>query len=140
MQTIKYQIVRDIALDENGDWLIENGDIQLIGDDPAIVQAVTIALRFSMGEWFLNLVAGIPYFANAVVDTPILGTKNFDPNLLRSIFLDAISGVEGITEVTSLVLTQPTRRSLQVTWEATSSLSGLTIGNSTTLNFPGATS
>jgi hypothetical protein len=140
MQTIKYQVVRDIALDENGDWLIENGDLQLIGDDPAIVQAVTIALQFAMGEWFLNLNAGLPYFANAIVDTPIFGTKNPDPNLLRSLFQDVIAGVPGITEVTSLTLTQPTRRSLSVDWEATSSLSGLTIGNSTTLNLPGATS
>lgn len=140
MQKIKYQVIRDIALDENGDWLVEDGDLQLIGDDPAIVQAVTIALKFTLGEWFLNLNAGLPYFKNALNITPIFGTKNPDPNLLKSLFTDAIAGVAGITQVTQLDLTMPTRRSLLVTWQATSSLSGLTIGNSTTLNLPGATS
>jgi hypothetical protein len=134
MQVVPYQVVTDIALDDNGDWLIQNGDLQLIGDDPGIIQSVTIALKFALGEWFLNLAAGVPYYQNVFV-------KNPDPNLLKSIFTDTILAVPGITAMVSLDLTiDPSTRTLFLDWQATSALSGLTVGNSTTQAFPGATS
>lgn len=134
MQIVAYQVVRDIALDDNGDFLIENGDIQLIGDDAGIVQAVTIALKFTLGEWFLNEAVGIPNFQSVFV-------KNPDPTLLTSVFTDAILAVPGIEgPVTVSLSVNPQTRILTIVWEATSNLSGLTIGNSTTLTFPGTTS
>ena len=111
-QTIPYTTIRDIALDANGDWDISNGDIQLIGDEPAIAQAVTIALMFFKGEWFLDASAGVPYFQNVLV-------KNPDVTLLQGIFRKAILDVEGVSSLVSLDVTYDrAARNLTVAWSA----------------------
>lgn len=115
MQTIPYTVVRDIALDDTGDWQVSGGDLQLIGDGPSITQAVRIALEFFMGEWFLDQTAGIPYYQSVFV-------KNPDVNLLRQIFNDEIAGVPGILSVNSLAINfDRATRELFVTYTASSS-------------------
>ncbi len=59
--------VRDVSLDNAGDFKVAAGDLTLIAGNDAIVQAVRIALQFFKGEWFLNLEAGIPYFHSVLI-------------------------------------------------------------------------
>jgi hypothetical protein len=109
-------VARDIALDSSGDWevLASTGDLRLVSDEEAIVQAVGIALQFVRGEWFLDLEFGVPYFQDVLI-------KNPSPDVLHSVFRAAILGVKGISAVTSLVLSlDRATRTLSVTWSATS--------------------
>jgi hypothetical protein len=129
-QTIQYQTIRDIALDDNGDWDVSNGDLQLIGDIPAIVQAITIALEFFQGEWFLDQSAGIPFWTEVLI-------KNPDVNQISGIFRNEILGVPGVLQLDPLVLEwNTTLRQLSVTFSGTAS-TGLFQG-STVLNPPSA--
>ena len=97
-QIIPYRVVRDIALDVNGDWEVSNGDLQLIGDGPAIIQAIKIALEFFQGEWFLDQSVGIPFWQEVLVKRP-------DVNQIVGIFRKAILGVVGVQAIESLALT-----------------------------------
>lgn len=111
MQLTAYSKVRDIALDENGDWEISGGDLQLIGDGPAIVQAVQIALEFFQGEWFLDVSAGIPWWQSVMI-------KNPNPNQLEGIFRSAILAVDGVQAINSLTLTYDSQqRTLTIDYE-----------------------
>ena len=116
-----------------------SGDIAAVVQDclkelmPSIVQAVTIALEFFQGEWFLDTSQGLPFFQSILVKSP-------DVNLITGFFRAEILAVPGIASLTSLALTYDRQaRSLQVVWQAVSSLSGLTIGASTQLQIPGGT-
>jgi hypothetical protein len=118
-QTIAYNQIRDIALDINGDWLIGPSpsgiDIQMIGDAPALQQAITIALKSFAGEWFLNLADGVPYWQDVFI-------KNPNPALIQSIFRAQILGVDGVTAVTSLTASlNYATRAVSIAWAATGS-------------------
>ena len=96
-QAFAYSKERDIALDVNGDWLVSNGDLQLIGDGAGILQAVQIALQFFQGEWFLDLSAGVPWWQQVLI-------KNADPGQLSGIFRNVVLGVDGVQGVNSMTL------------------------------------
>lgn len=89
--------VRDLALDTNGDFTLTSGDLQLVSGADAIVQAVRIRMQFFKGEWFLDLDAGIPYFQEIFV-------KNPNPNVLQSLFRQALLETPGILAIESLSL------------------------------------
>lgn len=50
------------ALDSNNDIIVKNGTFQLVKDGAETVQHVRTRLQFYLGEWFLDLTAGTPYF------------------------------------------------------------------------------
>lgn len=50
------------ALDSNNDLIVENGSLRLVSDGAEVVQHVRTRLLFYLGEWFLDLQAGTPYF------------------------------------------------------------------------------
>ena len=103
---------RDIALDGNGDWQVTAGDLVLVAGQAAILQAIRIRLQFFKGEWFLDEDAGVPYFQSVLV-------KNPDPNLLQTIFRDAILATPGVLGLPSLTLTlDRSTRSLTVAFRA----------------------
>lgn len=121
-QIIQYEKVRDIALDINGDWLVQNGDLQLIGDGPAIVQAVKIALQFFQGEWYLDESVGMPWWQSILI-------KNPDVGLVTAAFRKQILSVAGVQSIESLVLAWDIQsRVLTVTFEVQTNL-GLLPGN-----------
>lgn len=62
----------DVGLDSEGDLLIVDDELLLVEDDDAIVQNLTIRLRFFLGEWFLDTRIGIPYFADVFIKNPDL--------------------------------------------------------------------
>lgn len=51
--------MKDFALDENGDVLVENNDISIVVGDSLIKQKVTTVLKTNIGEWFFDWNQGI---------------------------------------------------------------------------------
>ena len=75
--------------------------------DEAIEQTVGCALRFVLGEWFLDISEGIPWYPqpfapNAV---PILGHFPADLGYAEAFIKTAILGVPGVLSITSFSLT-----------------------------------
>ena len=63
--------MKDIALDTaTGDLLLENFDLQLVEGRDQIAQNLMIRLRFILGEWFLDITAGIPYYDDFFIKAP----------------------------------------------------------------------
>ena len=88
----------DIALDSDGDILIENNAMVLAEGDDAIVQQLTIRFRFVLGEWFLDIRLGIPYFGEILI-------KNPDLSRVRGIFKQTILTTPGIDSLETFSLT-----------------------------------
>lgn len=89
---------RDLAFDfKTGKFTISRGDFTFTADLEAIRQAVQIRCQTFLGEWFLDLDAGIPYFQNVFVKSPNIAA-------IRQVFKSKIEGVPGVLEVTKLDL------------------------------------
>lgn len=104
---------RTLKVDDiTGDLSVVNGQLVLIDGKLAIEQAVRSTLRFFSGEWFLDPARGVPYFENVLISNPTT-------NVLINTFREAILGVPGVVEITSLGLkwTKETRI-LEVAWQA----------------------
>lgn len=86
---------RDLLLDADGDLVIKDGDLVLVGGIEAIRQDVWCRLRFFRGEWFLDASAGVEYFQRIL-------TKPADVDGARDIFRREILATPGVTEVVSL--------------------------------------
>jgi len=87
----------DLALDTDGDLLIENGDLVLIAGKEAIAQDLNIRLEFFLGEWFLDTRIGVPYFTEVLGQKPRIG-------LIQSFFRKVILLTPGITDVSNMLL------------------------------------
>lgn len=87
----------DVALDTDGDLLIENGTLVLVEGIEAIKQNIQIRCQFILGEWFLNRLEGIPFFED------VLGTKNREL-VVRGVFRRAIETTQGVKRIVSLDL------------------------------------
>lgn len=85
----------DIALDpKNGDVIFENFDLAIIGGVDQIAQNLSIRLRFIQGEWYLNILAGIPYYQYFFI-------KNPNQIQVETFLKDEISNTDGVIEITS---------------------------------------
>lgn len=62
----------DIAIDNNNDLLISNYDFALVTGIDAIAQELKIKLQWFLGEWFLDLSAGVPYLDEILIKNPNL--------------------------------------------------------------------
>lgn len=93
----------DIALDAEGDIDLSTGAPRLTVELEAVAQGVANRVRMVMGEWFLNLEAGIPYFENDVVARAdaLLGGK-FSELKVRAAFRKAILAAPGVLSIESL--------------------------------------
>lgn len=90
----------DFKMDAAGDLEITPaGDICTTSN---IAQAVRIRLRWFLNEWRLSPTMGFPYFEEVFVKNPNLSKIRF---LLR----EEIMAVEGVTEVTSIVIDPDSR-------------------------------
>ena len=85
----------DIALDpKTGDLVFKDFDFSLIGGVDQIAQNLAIRLRFMRGEWFLNTLAGIPYYQYFFI-------KNPNQIQVESFLKDEIANTNGVIEITS---------------------------------------
>ncbi len=50
------------ALDKNNDLVVKGSRLQVVEDGAQVVQLVRCRLLLYMGEWYLNLFSGTPYF------------------------------------------------------------------------------
>ena len=85
----------DIGLDPaTGDIALVNKGAVLVRGVDQIAQNLAIRLRFFQQEWFLNMLAGLPYYQFFFVK---------DPNQIQveSFLLDEIANTRGVQEVTS---------------------------------------
>jgi len=104
--------IRDILLDDDGDIVLERGEVVwLDADDPrAIVQAIRHRLTIFRGEWYLDQRIGFPWFQE------VLGRKGAlvrAQDLVRQTILD----VAGVREVLS-VEARMVDRHLAMDWTA----------------------
>jgi hypothetical protein len=85
------------------------GDITsvILTGDAAIQQSVGCAVLLNLGEWFLDVSAGIPWMpnANAPNVTPILGSFPADPAYAEAWLKSTILAVDGVVSISSFEFT-----------------------------------
>ena len=87
--------MKDIALDKTtGDLLLQDFDLQLVDDQDQIAQNLAIRLRFILGEWFLDITAGVSYYQDFFIKSP---------NQIRiaSVLKQEILNTKGVTQILS---------------------------------------
>lgn len=87
--------MKDLALDpKTGDLIIIDLGAALVDGVDQIAQNLAIRLRFFQGEWYLNILAGIPYYQYFFIK---------DPNQIQveTFLKDEISNTRGVIEITS---------------------------------------
>jgi hypothetical protein len=87
--------MRNIALDNSNNLIIQNGQLGLVNNLDEYLQAVRNALATFRGEWFLNANIGVPYF-DKIFD------KLLERSALRSIFVNQIKTVPGNLSVDNI--------------------------------------
>lgn len=87
--------MKDLALDPStGDLLIVDFDATLVDGIDQIAQNLAIRLRFIQGEWYLNILAGLPYYQYFFI-------KNPNQIQIETFLKDEISNTTGVQEITS---------------------------------------
>lgn len=85
----------DLALDpSNGDLIIVDFDLAIVSSTDQIAQNLAIRLRFIQGEWYLNILDGIPYYQYFFI-------KNPNQIQIETFLKDEISNTNGVVEITS---------------------------------------
>ena len=92
--------IKSFALDETGDILIENKEIQMVNDKELIRQEVWEILSTNKGEWFFNWEQGIEFdnilgkgvTEEAVRNEIVDGLQQVDENLSISDFSMTVKG------------------------------------------------
>lgn len=95
----------DFKLNEQHDIDFKNGDLVLISGAEKIRQQVEILLQTFLGEWFLDISHGIPYYEKILI-------KNANRAEIEAIIRDKLKGVEGVSSVPvfNIMINHPTRR------------------------------
>lgn len=84
----------DLAINNDGDLEVKNYDLQVVDSLDQTIQELIIRLRFFLGEWFLDIEAGIPYYQDFFVKAP-------NQIRIESILKNEILDTPGILELTS---------------------------------------
>lgn len=64
-------MLADIALDTvDHDITIEGFDLQLVTGIDRVAQQIKIRFLFFLGEWFLNVSQGVPYYRDILIKAP----------------------------------------------------------------------
>lgn len=101
----------DLLLDDDGDLSLVNGDFAWADGAQRVAQAVRVRLLYFLGEWFLDVSLGVPWYESILVKSPNLAH-------VATIMRGRIADTLGVDEVTSLEL-DLSGRTLSVTWAAT---------------------
>jgi hypothetical protein len=78
------------------DILITDGDLELVSGGEEVAQSAKIAILFIRGDWFLNLLEGLPWFTE-MFSTQVSYSRKRD--LIKSAILETI-GVIQLTQFT----------------------------------------
>lgn len=87
----------DILLDDSHDIDISGGFAKLTTEEEGILQEIEIRLQFFSGEWFLDVLQGIPYLDEILI-------KNANIESIKSIFAKEILDSENVEELISITL------------------------------------
>ena len=99
----------NIKLDDNGEWDVVGGDLNLIEGPDEISQIASQRLRFFFGEWFLDTSRGIPYFEEIL-------KKRVNASRIDGEFIEQLTNVPGVTLVEQYdAVFDPGARTLTVT-------------------------
>ena len=90
MAIIRTVPVNDLALDENGAFIFIDGP-QLIR------QRIASRFKFFLGEWFLDIRQGVPYYRDVLIKNPNLA-------VVRSIFRNIIISTPGVLSLDSFTM------------------------------------
>ena len=71
-----------LKIDENGDFVYQNGTFQMVEGDEQLVQEIRIAIETNKNEWFLDYEEGM--------DRNYLLGKNYDENRARSSIIESL--------------------------------------------------
>jgi hypothetical protein len=116
----------DVELDDDGEIRIDGDGLHLVSGLPAVAQLIRIAILLFLGEWFLNLEKGMPWFQE------ILGQK-FDAALIRQRLSERILAVPGVAEILSVAVSFDSEsRAVTVDWEVRAAFGGTVAGTTTT--------
>lgn len=88
----------DILIGSDGDIELVDGDLSLVEGVEAIGQSAKQRLKLYLGEWFLNINAGVPWFQVVFVKNPNL-------LLIEAILRDVVLLTPGISELDTFNLT-----------------------------------
>lgn len=85
--------MKDLALDPvTHDLLITNFDLSTVDNKEQVTQNLGIRLRFFLGEWFLDVSAGMPYYQS-------IFQKNPNQINVESVIKSEIINTVGIREI-----------------------------------------
>lgn len=85
----------DIALNPiTNDLVLEEFDFDLVDEVSQIAQNLSIRLRFFLGEWYLDITQGLPYYEVFFIKAP-------NQIQVESVLKSEIVNTRGILELTS---------------------------------------
>lgn len=103
--------LRDLLLDANNDLVVDT-DLHFTSGLIGVIQAARIRLSMFQGEWFLNLIAGIPYFQSILGQKPAIGIA-----ATKVQFRAALLAIEDVTDVLQMDVTfDGPSRTLSAKW------------------------
>lgn len=79
------------------DFDLENGNLVLCRDARAIAAHIETRFRFFLGEWFLDLREGVPYYEDILVKNPDIG-------VLRQILRYVVVSTPGVVDIQTFSL------------------------------------
>lgn len=105
-----------------GDIELTNGKVVFISGAQHTRQKLASRFKFFLGEYFLDLRQGVPYYRDILV-------KNPDLNVIKSIFRKVILTTKGVESLTSyeMYFDEPNRR-LTFSFEAQASTGPIIVG------------
>lgn len=103
---------RDIAIGDDNDLVIVDGEYVLARGIDAVAQDCRIAVQTFLGEWFRDPTQGIPWFQAILAQKSEVAAIAAARISLRS----ALAAVDGVINVSRLDITRDRRRQMTITW------------------------
>jgi hypothetical protein len=104
----------NILLDSSGDWAVSGGKLQLATGQEEIAQIVATRLRTFLGEYFLDVRIGVPWFSK-------IFKKNPNQAEVEALLIQTIADSPGIITIQDFQLSLDNKtRKLRVDFRAQS--------------------
>ena len=105
--------MKALALNSSGDLNVANRTLSYVKGPNAILQKLQIGLRSFLGEWFLDVRWGMPFYTKILVKNP----RQSD---VEAVYRAAILSCDGVTGVTAISSSfDRTKRVMQLSFTAT---------------------
>ena len=105
----------NLLLTTDNDLKLIDGSLTLVEGIDEVAQKIKQVLLSVRGDWFLDLDLGLPFFQEIL-------KKATSVSAVENIYLDAISGVPGVLDITKFRLDfQSSTRTANIVFEVTTS-------------------